>query len=162
MSTTPGDHHPAGRSPRGFVGDTPVLRPLGEGELREHVHRILGRVLQMNLTERLVRVGPGHYAVAAAATRGAHVVKGPPRWQYPWELVCDCKEALPQGPRGRTWPLCIHVGAVLLARWRSQGYVVTVGAEGRVLVSQDACDLGLPPQEYPALVRGVPEREAAG
>lgn len=132
------------------MGQAPALRPLAEGELREHVHRILGRVLQMNLTERLVRVGPGHYAVAAAASRGAHVVKGPPKWKYPWELSCDCRDA-----QGRTWPLCVHVGAVLIARWRAQGLVVSLGPEGRVLVGQDACDLGLPPGEYPALKREV-------
>ena len=126
----------------------PALRPLGEGELREHVHRILARVLTMKLTERLARVGPGHYAVGAAGSGGSHVVTGPPRWRYPWELRCDCKEL-----QGRTWPLCVHVGAVLIARWRSQGMVVSLGPEGRVLVAQDACDAGAPPREYPGLIR---------
>ena len=136
---------------------TPPLRSLGEGELREHVHRILTRVLRMNLAERLVRVGPGHYTVAATASHTAHIVTGPPAWRYPWELVCDCKEA-----QGRTWPLCVHVGAVLVARWQAQGRVVSVGPDGRVLVGQDACDYGAPPGVYPALVKGSPVEEKAG
>ena len=130
----------------------PVYKPLGEGALREHVHRVLTRVLQMNLVERLARVGPGHYAVAAAGSGGSHIVTGPARWRYPWELHCDCKEA-----QGRTWPLCVHIGAVLIARWRHDGFVVQLGDDGRVLVGQDACDVGLPPKTYPALIK-----EAAG
>lgn len=135
-------------APAAAPAETPrqPLRPLGEGELREHVHRVLARTLQMNLADRLVRVGPGHYAVAAAGSRGAHVVQGPPKWRYAWELTCDCKEV-----QGRMWPLCLHVGAVLIARWRAQGLTVQLGPEGRVLVGQDACEVGAPPSAYPAL-----------
>lgn len=139
------------QAPGAPAGALPLKR-LGEGQLREHVHKILARALQMNLVDRLARVGPGHYAVAAAGKGGSHVVTGPPRWRYPWELVCDCKEA-----QGRTWPLCIHVGAVMVARWRAQGRVVSVGPDGRVLVGEDACDAGAPPGAYPALASAAEE-----
>ena len=131
----------------------PGHKPLGEGALRDHFHRVLERALRMALAERVVRVGPGHYTVAAAGSGGSHVVTGPPKWKYAWELRCDCKEDAGYKP----WPLCVHIGAVLVRRWWSEQKVVTVGDDGRVLVGQDACDAGAPPQEYPGLIK-----EAAG
>src|SRR5262249_29128955 len=136
------------------------LRALAEGELREHVHRVLARALKMRLDTRVHRVAPGHYEVPP--TQGklrhdltiGHAVQGPPKWAHVWELSCDCATVYGQ----RTFlPLCVLKAALLIARWRSQGLGVGVSEDGRVIVSWDACELGCPPAAYPALARpGTP------
>jgi len=133
-----------------------TLRALAEGELREHVHRVLARALKMRLDTRVHRVAPGHYEVPP--TQGklrhdlivGHAVTGPPKWTHAWELSCDCSQVYGQ----RTvLPLCVHRAAVLIARWRSLGMGVGLSEDGRVVVSRDACDVGCPPAQYPALAR---------
>lgn len=139
-----------------ICGDTmatekPVRRhkPLTEFQLREHAQSILKRVMVTRLHERVERLEPGWYVVRSTSTAGTHVVKGPPRWRWPWELECECRTA------GWAYPMCVHVGAVLVARWHAQGFIVTQAVDGRVLVARDSVDLSVPIGEYPALIATV-------
>lgn len=126
-------------------------RPLTEFQLREHAQSILKRVVVTRLAERVERMEPGWYVVRSTSTTGSHVIKGPPRWRFPWELRCECHGDVSGG-----YPLCVHIGAVLVARWQHQGYTVLQGLDGRVVVARDAVDVGVPFGEYPAKVQAEP------
>jgi hypothetical protein len=130
------------------------FEPLTQFKIRERIQATLRRVLDSRLYERVERLEPGWYVVRSSSTATAYVIKGPPRWQHTWELACECTNR-----PGRDTPICQHRAAVLVARWRAQGYSVLAGADGRVMVAQDAADLAAPKGKYPAEIDVDPNAE---
>lgn len=133
-----------------------TLEPLTEFKLRERYQGALRRVLDNRLYERVERLEPGWYVVRSSSRATAYVIKGPPRWHFTWELACECTNR-----PGKDAPICQHRAAVLIARWRAQGYAVVVGADGRVMVARDAADEAAPKGSYPALIDVDPEGEGS-